>query len=48
MLQHQLFEDRIKASVLMDPICFALHLPDVCYNFVRMPLRPLALISTQH
>lgn len=35
MLQHQLFEDRIKAAVLMDPICFGLHLPDVAYNFTR-------------
>ena len=25
---------RVKAAVLMDPICFLLHLPDVCYNFV--------------
>ncbi|KAF2766914.1 hypothetical protein EJ03DRAFT_344871 [Teratosphaeria nubilosa] len=26
---------RVKAAVLMDPICFLLHLPDVCYNFTR-------------
>lgn len=35
LLQSQLFETRIKAAVLMDPICFALHLPDVCFNFTR-------------
>ncbi|KAH9840475.1 hypothetical protein Tdes44962_MAKER01675 [Teratosphaeria destructans] len=26
---------RVKAAVLMDPICFLLHLPDVCYNFAN-------------
>ena len=35
LLQHQLFEHRIKSAVLMDPICFCLHLPDVAYNFTR-------------
>lgn len=26
---------RVKATVLIDPICFLLHLPDVAYNFTR-------------
>lgn len=27
---------QVKAAVLMDPICFLLHLPDVAYNFVSL------------
>lgn len=35
MIQSQLFQERVAAVILLDPICFALHLPDVAYNFVR-------------
>ena len=28
------FVKYVKAAVLMDPICFMLHLPGVAYNFV--------------
>lgn len=41
MLQHELFKSRIKAAVFMDPICFALHLPDVAFNFVSNRKPPL-------
>ncbi len=34
MLRDKEFAERIEATVLMDPICFMLHLPDVAYNFV--------------
>nr|POE74322.1 hypothetical protein CFP56_70797 [Quercus suber] len=35
MLRDPEFSTRIKASLLMDPICFLLHLPDVAFNFTR-------------
>lgn len=35
MLRDKAFAKRIEATVLMDPICFMLHLPDVAYNFVH-------------
>ncbi|KAK5164396.1 uncharacterized protein LTR77_010092 [Saxophila tyrrhenica] len=35
MLRDETLAKRIKATVLMDPICFMLHLPDVAYNFTR-------------
>lgn len=42
ILRDPQFERRVKASVLMDPICFLLHWPDVAYNFVSS--HPLSLV----
>lgn len=35
ILRHPHFHGRVRGAVLMDPICFLLHLPDVAYNFTR-------------
>nr|POF14344.1 hypothetical protein CFP56_03368 [Quercus suber] len=35
LLRDPQFSERIKATLLMDPICFLLHLPDIAYNFTR-------------
>ncbi len=35
------FAGRVRAAVLMDPICFLLHLPDVAYNFVSLLSSPV-------
>ncbi|OQO01217.1 hypothetical protein B0A48_13460 [Cryoendolithus antarcticus] len=35
LLRDPLWTPRIKATMLMDPICFLLHLPDIAYNFTR-------------
>lgn len=34
MIRDPRFSDPIKAALLLDPICFMLHLPDIAYNFV--------------
>ncbi|QIW95744.1 hypothetical protein AMS68_001262 [Peltaster fructicola] len=35
ILRDPVFSLRVKAAMLLDPICFLLHLPDVAYNFTR-------------
>ena len=35
ILRDQSLSKRVKAAVMIDPICFLLHLPDVAYNFTR-------------
>ncbi|OQN97002.1 hypothetical protein B0A48_16976 [Cryoendolithus antarcticus] len=37
LLRDPLWTPRMKATMLMDPICFLLHLPNIAYNFTRRP-----------
>jgi len=43
------FSQRVKSLVLLDPVCFLLHLPDITYNFVRLRiLAPHGLPNVTH
>lgn len=43
ILRDPVFSKSVRAAVLMDPICFLLHLPDVAYNFVSLRAQQVAL-----
>jgi hypothetical protein len=40
LLKHPILSPQIASLVLVDPPTFLLHLPDVAYNFVRLPPFP--------
>lgn len=41
ILRDPVFSLNVKAAILLDPICFLLHLPDVAFNFVSRSLSDL-------